>query len=117
MAASICAKGDGAITRLLFAAKADVDGGNPSPLVHAVCEKETTRDCAQLLLEPGATKARTCAGSGALVDQEDIHFIGHQNTDEQRRAVDAMIAAHNLNAHWLLWYHPRKILSIMHHVE
>ena len=28
-----------------------------------------------------------------------------------------MIAAHNSDAEWLLWFHPRKALAVMHSVE
>ena len=31
--------------------------------------------------------------------------------------VDAMIAAHNSDAEWLLWFHPGKALAIMSFVE
>ena len=47
--------GGGPATRLLLAARADVDGGHPSPLTLAMQRED--RECAQLLVEAGASRA------------------------------------------------------------
>ena len=100
--------GGGPATRLLLAARADVDGGHPSPLALAMQKED--RECAQLLLEAGASRAVASADHDA---QENIYFVGHQNTPEQRAAVDDLVSAHNADAHWLMWFNPRKELSVM----
>ena len=48
--------------------------------------------------------------------QENIYFVGHQNTPEQWTAVDDLVSAHNADAHWLMWFNPGKALSVTDHV-
>ena len=59
------------------------------------------------LLEAGAFKAKALAGWDAANDVEIVFSVGEQNTEKQRRAVDAMIAAPNTG----------KALSNVRHVE
>ena len=61
LAASVWAGGDGLATRMLLAARADVDRC-PSPLALAMLRED--RACTQLLLEAGAAQAKACAGRG-----------------------------------------------------
>ena len=49
------------------------------------------RECAQLLLEAGASQAMARAQQGGVDDAENVYFVGHQNIDKQRSAFDAMI--------------------------
>ncbi len=114
LAASVWAGGDGPASRLLLAARADVDAGNPSPL--ALAMRGEDREAAQFLIEAGATKAAALAGTESDDTADNVYFIGHQNSAEQRRAVDSMIGAHNADAEWLQWFDPRKALSITQHV-
>ena len=72
------------------------------------------RECAQLLLEAGASRAVPSADRDA---QENICFGGHQSTPEQRAAVDDLVSAHNADAHWLMWFNPGKALSVTDNVE
>ena len=87
------------------------------PPLHIAC-RFGHEPCAQLLLEAGASRAVPSAKHDA---QENIYFVGHQNRgqnrEEQRSAVDAMIAAHNSDAAWLSWYNPGKGLAVLHYVE
>ena len=115
LAASACAGVDGPTIRALIAARADVDSGQTPPLALAMQRED--RECAQLLLEAGASQAKARAHRGGVDDPENVYFVGHQNSEEQRRAVDAMITAHNSDAEWLQWYHPRKPLAVQHYVE
>lgn len=115
LACSAMVRGDDPATRMLIAARADVNGGRPPPLAQAMHGED--RGCAQLLLEAGASRAKARAHRGCLDDNEHVYFVGHQNSDEQRRAVDAMVAAHNSDAEWLMWFHPGKTLAIKHRVE
>ena len=115
LAASTWACGDAPATRMLIAAGADVDSGRPPPLALAMQRED--RKCAHLLLEAGATQAKARAHQGVADNPENVYFVGHQSSEEQRRAVDALIAAHNSDAEWLLWFHPGKALAVMHSVE
>ena len=115
LAASAWAGGDGATICALIAARADVDSGQTPPL--ALAMQRENRECAQLLLDAGASQAQARAHRGGVDDPENVYFVGHQNSEEQRRAVDAMITAHNSDAEWLQWYHPRKLLAVQHYVE
>ena len=45
----------------------------------------------------------------------NFFFIGHQNTEQQRRAVEELIEAHNEDSAWLRWYTSEKALSITEH--
>ena len=115
LAASAWAGVDGPTIRALIAARADVDSGQTPPLALAMQRED--RECAQLLLEAGASQAKARAHRDGVDDPENVYFVGHQNSEEQRRAVDAMITAHNSDAEWLQWYHPRKPLAVQHYVE
>ena len=115
LAASAWVGGDGPATRMLIAARADVDSGRSPPLALAMQRED--RKCAHLLLEAGATQAKARAHQGVADNPENVYFVGHQSSEEQRRAVDALIAAHNSDAEWLLWFHPGKALAVMHSVE
>ena len=53
---------------------------------------------AKLLLEAGASQAKARAHQGGVDDTENGYFVGHQNGEEQRRAVDAMIAVQPTSA-------------------
>ena len=115
LAASAWVGGDGPATRMLIAARADVDSGRSPPLALAMQRED--RKCAHLLVEAGATQAKARAHQGVADNPENVYFVGHQSSEEQRRAVDALIAAHNSDAEWLLWFHPGKALAVMHSVE
>ena len=79
----------------------------------ALAMQRESRECAQLLVEAGANRAVPSADHDA---QENIYFVGHQNTPEQRAAVDDLVSAHNADAHWLMWFSPGKALSVTDHV-
>ena len=57
-------------------------------------------------LEAGANRA--VVPSADHDAQENIYFVGHQNTPEQRAAVDDLVSAHNADAHWLMWFNQGK---------
>ncbi len=80
----------------------------------ALAMQRESRECAQLLVEAGANRAVPSADHDA---QENIYFVGHQNTPEQRAAVDDLVSAHNADAHWLMWFNPGKALSVTDNVE
>ena len=101
----------------LLAARADVDAGRTTPLALAMeCDDY---EHAQLLLQAGASKARALAGRITANEPANIFFIGHQNTEAQRRAVDVLIGAHNAVAEssWSSWYAPRSLSTAQRVVQ
>ena len=99
--------------RNLLAARANVDAGRTSPL--ALAMERHDYESSQLLLQAGASQAKALASRSVADDAVNVFFIGHQNTEAQRRAVAALIEAHNADAGWMSWY-KQKNLSIAHRV-
>ena len=58
-----------------------------------------------------------CRDARRCLRFQNMYFVGRQNRDEQRSAVEAMIAAHDSDVEWLKWYHPERALATAHHVE
>ena len=85
-----------------------MDAGRATPLKLAA--EGNDYECSQLLLQAGASMAKALAGHDAADIVENIFFIGHQNTEAQRRAVDALIEAHNADR--LFWYSPRNLSTV-----
>ena len=110
-----CAADDaGKMVRRLLVARANLDAGRTSPLSLAM-EREDY-ECSQLLLEAGASKEKALMGRNDADDAENIFFVGHRNTEHERRSVGALVEAHNAGARWLSWYALGRSLSVAHHV-
>ena len=89
LGAAVCVASAGPMLQTLLAARADVDAGRATLLKLAA--EGNDYECSQLLIQAGASMAKALAGHDAADIVENIFFIGHQNTEAQRRAVDALI--------------------------